>query len=210
MRATVGSYPLSKIISSLFDIAKLPSKVVGLVAVVATLLLFTRGGLARTLQLDGFMDRHGHYVGVVWLAAVGLLILNATIGFIRMLRRQRKKRRWRKAVPSVIEGLDRVELAVLREFTLQGRNAILLPIDHPTVAGLLNRRVLIRVGQVGHQDLPGFMFPVAMNPDFREGMSDEDLGMHPPLSGDDRARFLSQRPAFVAESLRGEQRWLHD
>lgn len=58
--------------------------------------------------------------------------------------------------------LDDKEIAVLREFFIQGQNTLQLPVGHPVVAGLIEKGILEQVGMIGENSLVGPLFSLSI------------------------------------------------
>ncbi|MBI3666195.1 MAG: superinfection exclusion B family protein [Acidobacteria bacterium] len=86
------------------------------------------------------------------------------------------RRRNKRTVRAEMQSLDGNEIAVLREFLLQGQNTLQMPIDDPVVAGLLSRGILEQVGQLGHQSRIGIMMSVTISSTVRDMVTPRFVG----------------------------------
>ena len=199
---------MSELLSKLFDIGKLPSKVVTLICLVSGTLLFSPATFHEKLHTKALVETYGLYVGLAFIASVALLGLNIFIWLYGCGTRFVTRCRWRRDLARAIARLDHAEVAVLREFFLQGKQSLMLPMDEPTVAGLINKGMIRRISSLGQQSLAGMLFPVATDPDLYDALRQhpQHLGMPPgePTQAD-IARLSSERPGFMREVARVEE-----
>lgn len=183
-------------LGKLFDIGKLPSKVVALVAAVSGALLFVPDDLQEPLQTRSLVTHHGAWVGLAFVASAGLLSLNCVLWAGARVTRARRRWRFRARLLSESGRLDPAESAVLREFYLQQRDTLMLPVDEPSVAGLLNKGVLSTVGSMGRHTGAGVLWPVSIHEDLR-GIEPSRFGLPADPTQQDIDRVVSARPAFM-------------
>lgn len=168
----------------------------GALAIGAGLLLVLGDPVLERLRLDAFRERHAELIGLVFLGAAGYALLS---GLAFLFGRHLVARRMRRRV----EALDPAEQAVLREFALQGRNTIAVPVNDLAVAGLLTEGLLTQVG--GHmQPTPkGLVAAVRIDRAFRRQLAPDAVGLTTwtPVEAE-RRRLLPLRPAFVGEVAR--------
>jgi hypothetical protein len=196
---------MGELLSKLFDIGKLPSKVVALVCFVSAMLLFAPDKIQDSLHTKSAVSEHGSYVGLLFITSTALLGINIFIWLSKHATHAITRRRIRRNVVKAIARLDRAEAIILREFMIQQKQTIMLPIDEPVVAGLLNKRIIGQVSTVGRRSIAGMLFPVALDPDFVDGLRPDHLGL--PLgepTESDIQRIRSERPPFMDEIARIE------
>lgn len=150
------------------------------------------------LRLAKLLERYGEIMGMAFLCSSVLLVVDLlfeAVGFARQRfawEAQSERRRKRSLV------LCQAEQSVLREFALQQRNTIFLPIDDPAVAGLIRSGILVVVGRAGHRARVGSLFPVAIADEYSEHLTPAALGL--PCTAptpEDIDHILSKRPDFA-------------
>lgn len=192
-------------LGSLFDLSKLPAKFVAALWIMCSCVLFAPIGMRHRLHVDVLPDPYGTIVGIAWLVCSGLLATSVGSFAWTRLAAWRKKRRYRLAARPAIDRLDRAERLVLREFRLQNRQVIVLPIDEPSVAGLLSKGMLQLVGQYGRPSSAGLTFNVRLHADIARELRATDVGLSDaPATGEEMLRFLRERPAFIATCIDDE------
>ncbi len=155
---------MSDLLAKLFDIGKLPSRVVLLFGVVSGIFLFAPSTLTRSLGTQPVVETHRFVFGLVFVASSSLLMINVCIWFLAKFRDWHAAIAFRSGLPCLISNLDFAEISVLREYWLQGKSTITLPLDDPTVAGLVEKRFLRLVGEYRMPTIAGVLTPMQMNP----------------------------------------------
>jgi len=115
-------------------------------------------------------------------------------------------------VASALLELDFEEIVVLREFFIQGRHVIELPVDHPTVAGLRNKRLVQVAGSTGYRDLAGSVFPVQLTREAKMLLTTAALGLPEDRTEESIQRIMRERPNYMSQiekqdRLRGGHFW---
>ena len=104
--------------------------------------------------------------------------------------------------------LDHKEQIILREFFLQDRNTIKLPIDHPVVAGLLRDNILHVISKLGRMSHAGALASVSMTEECKKSVLLEMVSLHGNEPTDeDRERVARERPYFISELVEKERIW---
>jgi hypothetical protein len=102
------------------------------------------------------------------------------------------KRNYRKT----LQNLDRLEVLVIREFFLQGRNSLDFPFDNPVITGLVNKSVILITSSFGGSSfiLNGTRTTYTMNKFMREIIEPNIFFDLDKLS---RKEIEDSRPSFV-------------
>jgi len=114
-------------------------------------------------------------------------------------RRGAAERRAARQAEDYVQGLDRYEVAVLREFVIQDRNTLALPIDQPVVAGLLRKGVLVQLGSNYEHTLVGTLGAPRIRESLQDLITVELLRLaaaHPDPA--ELQRLRHERPSFMA------------
>ena len=197
---------LPAFLKSLTSLNKLPAKIVVFVCVASGLLLFLPASWLGKIRLGKFVEDFGQWIGATFfLSLVFLLILSASY-VIRTLTVKRRLAKIREKVSEEMERLDRAELLVLREFIIQGQTAIKLPIDQPTVAGLIEKRILEQVGSYGQRNRFGLVFPVKLTRFAEPFYSHELVGLPEVPTEAEKAEVFRLRPDFVEAIIDSDRR----
>lgn len=196
-------------ISKLFDLHKIPTKIALLLATISGILLFNPFDLIVTLQLEAFVAENGKYVGIAFLLSTGLVIVNSLIWVGKASKeyilRIRNHKRLVVRLRSYLDRLDVNEKSVLREFTIQGSNTIQLPIEDPSVVGLIREGVITIVGNAEF-DIIGYLAPCIISEEAVEMLTLSMLDLPIKPTEADKVRIGNSRPAF--SSRLSYRKWL--
>jgi hypothetical protein len=100
-----------------------------------------------------------------------------------------------------VEHLDFKELCVLREFKIQGQSTVLLPLDQPVVAGLVQKGILCQVGSMGQQMASGIVFSCKIHDHLAGRITDEFLEIPSSDSKSEWEEIKRSRPSYVIAVL---------
>jgi len=188
-----------EILSKLFDITKLPSKFFAWAAMLSGLIAFLPTTAMNALHLQEIPSEYRAYAGVTFVGASAFLAINLALYLWGRLLCMFERLGARRLVRRALADLDFAQIAVLREFFIQGQHVIELPIDHPTVVGLICRGVLQRASNAGYQDIAGRVFPVQLSAEAKEQMTRALLGLPANPTEEDIQRVHGERPGFMRQ-----------
>jgi len=166
-----------KFLSELLDLNKITAKTALLVLIISGCLLFLPSSSLSKLQIAEFKKDFGKYFGFAFLASAAFLIvaiLNWLQAKISIFFRKRKQA---ARILSAFNKLDFKEVAVLREFFINGQQSLDMPIDDPVVAGMLNKGLLYQLSAMGQMSVEGLMMPIAMHDLLGGSLKPESLGL---------------------------------
>ncbi len=127
------------------------------------------------LNLIVFKADYGKYFGISFIGSSGLLILMLGKWIINKVNSKISNAKYRKIILESVQNLDNHEKAVLREFYIQDKNTLKIPMDNPTVSGLVNKHILYLVGQYGEMSVVGMLFNYSISNVARENLTYELL-----------------------------------
>lgn len=168
-------------------------------------MLFFPPGAQKVLGVDQLTTTYRGAIGATFLGASTLLIVNLAIWIWRAIAGLFRAHRMRAVRDAALTCLDRAEVAVLREFALQGRNVIELPFDHRTVTGLISKGILEFAGTHGYSGMAGMVFPVKMAVGVSERITLELLGLPRTPTSEQIEQIKSERPNYVGEIAKHDQ-----
>jgi hypothetical protein len=141
---------VEKYIKALFDFTKLPTKLFLLLTfVTGFILFFDQKIFDDKMFLNGLKTQYGWIVGLVFIISVSFAVLNFFIWIIHSLINWFLRKKRVNYMKTQVAQLDSFEKSVLREFILQGKKSIEMPIDDETVSGLISRGILVKNTQLG-------------------------------------------------------------
>jgi hypothetical protein len=194
-----------ELLSRLFDITKLPSKFFAWAVGLTGLFLFLPSDYLARLHLSELPKEYKGYAGVVFVGALSFLLINFVLWCWGGIKRSFKRRAAKRRAVEAVSNLDPAEQRVLREFMLQGRDVIELPLDHPTVAGLTRKGVLVLAGSQGYRSLAGSVFPVTLTESAKDLLTPDHVDLPSQPSPQDIERVRAERPNFMRDIARHDE-----
>jgi len=192
---------MEKIIEKIFDLKKIPTKLFVLLAIISGGLLFIPKSLLENLHLNEFESDYGKYFGIIFLISAGIVLLNFSIWLVKTILGHFVKKKYKKFAIKNLEELDPHEKAVIREFFINQKNSLEMPLDNAVVKGLINKRIVIRISTMGQANLfAGMLFPMKLNDNIKDKITDEILGL-PKTENEDEIRnfVVENRPKWAKE-----------
>ena len=80
-----------------------------------------------------------------------------------------------------------------------------LPVDHPTVAGLINKHILLVVSRTGYRNLAGNVFPVKLSSAAKPLVTPVLLSLPQHPTEEDVSRIRDERPIYMSEIEKAER-----
>lgn len=184
-------------LGKLFDITKLPSKFFAWIAVLTAIFLFLPSSLSEKFRLGNFPAEYYSYAGAALIASSSFLLINLSLWIWNHTLSWFKRRLIISKIVAAIDNLDQTEQAVLREFFIQGRHVIELPLDHPTVSGLMRKHFISIAGSTGYRSLAGSVFPAMLNPTAKKILLPEHVGLSYSMNESEVDAIRRTRPNFI-------------
>ncbi|MCF8095259.1 MAG: superinfection exclusion B family protein [Desulfobacteraceae bacterium] len=128
--------------------------------------------------------------GIGFIFAVLLLKFFGFKGFTAY-----KDTKSKKILLQSLEEIDAAEKSVLREFFIEPKNTVEMPIDDPVVAGLIEKQILKAIRETGQYSIRGLLLPIQINPQVKEHVTRELVGYSD--NGADRKAMMDSRPDFI-------------
>lgn len=186
-------------ISKILDLTKIPTKFIFWIFLITGALLIFPEQWMVTLRLDEFLKDYGKYLGIGFIGSGALLIIQFFLWVRNKFRKSKQKRNIESTVQTSIENLDNHEKSVLREFYIQGKHTLHLPIDNPTVAGLMRKGILEVVSRNGEMSLVGMLFSVSITQLAESLINPQIVGLPTGTPSEEQIQQIrNSRPSFTA------------
>lgn len=194
-------------VAKLIDALRSP-KLVSCASISSALLLFIPSKWISGNSFQNLREKYSTFVLLVFVISTSMLLVEMACWFWK--RRKQHVTQAKRAIKLLerLYNLDHKEQIILREFFLQDRNTIKLPIDHPVVAGLLRDNILHVISELGRMSHAGALAAVSMTEECKKSLLLEMVGLHGNEPTDeDRERVARERPYFVSKVLEKERIW---
>ncbi len=140
--------------------SKLPKKVIFLITIISSILLFSPQSFLETIAIYKFKEQYTIWIGIVFLFSIGLSFIHF-IEYIQEFLTLRKQKKgnlelikiYEKKYKNILESLDNDELVNIREFYDQQKNTIEMIYDDSAVAGLVKKGIISFVAKQGWSDI---------------------------------------------------------
>lgn len=190
-------------LKALFDLTKLPAKFFFLFAAISGFILFVDNNLLKKIHLEKINETYGWIIGLVFISTSGLVVVNFVIWIFKKLSYQITFFKVKKEYKERLKNLDVHEKSVLREFIINQKSSIEVPLDNPTISGLIRKNILSINQQFGNGFIMnGMNTSVSMNKFVEKHLAlvDIDLTENPT---DDEIDFVkSNRPDWIERKWR--------
>ena len=138
-------------IKSLFDFTKLPTKILFVFFLITGFIIFSNDKYTKIFAFEK-IETYKPLISIVFLISFSILIINFIIYISNLIYQKIRTNKLKKQYLKKINNLDDYEKAILREFYIQGKNSLKMPINDETIAGLLSKKILIYNSQLGNRD----------------------------------------------------------
>ena len=188
---------MDKLLEKIFDINKFPAKIVFVICLCCAVILFVPAEFLTRLSLTGFLADYGKYIGIVFIISSSLLMLAFINYVLKVINWKVSSRRFKKRALEELQYLNMHERALLREFYIQDKFAIQIPILDETMIGLVNKGIIYPASNVGPVDLRGPVLSYSLMNFIRERLTNEMLGLPLNPTEQEKRQFIRTRPSWA-------------
>lgn len=186
---------------ALFDLTKLPVKFFFLFSVLSGFILFADSKILEKIHLEKLNETYGWIIGLVFISTTGLIIVNFVIWIFKKANYKIKFHKVKKEYIAKLRNLDFHEKAVLREFIITQKSSIEVPIDDPTISGLIRKNILTINQQFGNGFIMnGMNASVSMTKFVDENLLFEDIGLVENPTEEEVELIKNNRPNWIEKS----------
>lgn len=199
-------------LSKIVDLAKIPTKFIGSVAVVCAIVLLLPEPALEKVALLQVREDFGQYFSLGLLISSSILLIELGIWGYRSVRAHYAGRSLKQHIRDYLQGLDVSEKAVLREFFLASARTIKLPIEQPSVSSLMNAGVLEQSAALGARTTVGSVFSVSLSDEAETHLNPELVDIDQFVLHTDEGKWylneegqqwvMNNRPSFMHELQR--------
>lgn len=195
---------MDKFLDKLFDIKKIPTKLLFVIWLSSGLILFVPQNFLTKLNLADFLKDYGKYIGIAFLVSSAFLLVILINYLGKLITRKRLTKKIRSSILKDIKYLDMHEKALLREFYINNKQTLQMPLDNETVVGLLNKHIIYQASSTGFTYLHGIYFTFSMTEIVSDNLTPELIDLPQNPTEEDKRRIISQRPNWAKEKSKVE------
>lgn len=154
--------------------------------------------LNKKLFLDNVKEKYGWILGIVFILTTGLVLVNFVIWIFKSIQRRILIKKWKKKFSDRVKTLDRFEKSILREFILNGQKSVEMPIDNPSVSGLLDKNILVMNRPFGNSSIMnGMRTSLSINESVEEILQCKDIDLSNPPTEKEIELAKTNRPEWT-------------
>ena len=173
-------------IKSLFDFTKLPTKILFVFFLITGFIIFSNDKYTKIFAFEK-IETYKPLISIVFLISFSILIINFIIYISNLISKKIRTNKLKKQYLKKINNLDDYEKAILREFYIQDKNSLKMPINDETIAGLLSNKAMAT----------GFDFSLSINPLIEERLTNKNIDF-PENNSKESLEFLeNNRPDWI-------------
>lgn len=195
---------MEKILEKLFDIKKIPTKFLFVIWLSSGFILFVPNNFLIKLNLSDFLKDYGKYIGIIFLISSTFLMVTLLYYIGSLINRYRMTKKIKDSILNDIKCLNINEKALLREFYINDKQTLQMPLDNDTVVGLVNKHIIYQASSTGFTYSHGAYFPYTMTEIAFKNLTPEMIDIPKKITEDAKRRISSQRPTWAIEKSRFE------
>jgi hypothetical protein len=188
------------LVKGLIDLIRSSVKYASVVVLASGILLFVPANWLAKIRVDQFVDKYGDVIGLVFVVSGSFVLIEPLSWLGGVLKSTYVQRKQRKVIESVISELDEREKAVLREFYIEDKRTLVLPVEHPVLEGLISEGILEVVGSqplVWDIGRGYHRFSVRIGSEVSRYLLPEMLGMPSEPTEEELRELRRRRPDFL-------------
>lgn len=198
---------MEKFLEKLFDIKKIPTKLIFVLWLSSALILFIPEHTFAKLNLKDFLTDYGKFIGITFVISSAFLLVTLFTYLPRQFSKRKIRNEAKATILKEIGNLGFHERALLREFYINSKDTLQLPMDNDTVVGLQNKHILYQVSRTGFTYIHGAYFTYAITEFAKEHLTHEMIDLPKNPTEQDIERIRNDRPTWAKEKSRFEDRF---
>ncbi len=197
---------MEKILEKLLDLKKTPIKFIFVVWICTVIILFLPEQTLVKLNLKDFLRDYGKYIGITFLIFSAILLLSLIEFITKIVKRKKIKKEIEMSIIKELSQLGFHEKALLREFYINNKDTLQLPMDNDTVTGLQTKRIIYQVSNTGFTYRHGAYFIYSISDFAKEYLTNEMLDFPNAMTEEDKRRIIDERPEWAKNKYDFENR----
>ena len=176
----------------------MPLKALLIISVIMGLMLFLPEEFIKKLMLDGFIAEYGKFIGVTFLIVTGYIIATFIPMTINWFKRKSLIKKFSKEIDKILGNLSWPDRYLLREFYLQGKDVIEVPVENTEFISLYNKNIIHIASNNVRSFIFGQFMSVTLNPEVKKHITIKILGLQSGSPTEEQKRKIkSERPLFL-------------
>ncbi len=193
---------MEKFFERLFDIKRIPTKFIFVIWFSSALLLFLPKKALDNLKVSDFIQEFGKFIGISFIVSSAFLLVVLGNYLYKALMHKRISRKLKDQILKELNSLDFHEKSLVREFYINGKFTLQMPMDDETVIGLSNKSIIYQASNTGFVYLHGPVFTYTLSNFVRENLTNEMIDLPAQASDDQKRWLLKNRPGWAIDKAR--------
>ena len=188
-------------IEKIFNLEKGPIKLVLIIFIVSTTLIFAPNYILEHLSLSEFKIEYKKFIGISCAVSTMFLIISILFYLWSQIIEYFQELAFKKSILKNIRDLSIHEVYVLREFFLQSKTTIQMPPTDESVVSLENKHLIYKASNSGTVSMGGIMWPYSLNTLVKEKLTYELLHLKEVPNKEDQEKLFWERPEWTRGNL---------
>ncbi|HRH92232.1 MAG TPA: superinfection exclusion B family protein [Agitococcus sp.] len=190
---------MGELLAKFIEIIQLPIKYLLVFSALSGFLIFSPESYLNYFGLQKIAVEYKTWISITFLVLSLLLVIEVVYWCWGKIDDYFSSRNLKKELQSELLKLDNHEKAVIREFYLQGKNTLQLPLNHPTIARLFDSHFLILSSTMAEKSLAGVLASLSINPEIKDYITYSLIDLPKSPTSEQIQWLKDNRPDFVAE-----------
>jgi len=197
---------MEKYIEKLFDFKQIPTKILAVIWLCSSFILFANKVLVTKLNLQEFLKEYGKYIGISFVISSAFLLVATFVSISSKIRHRNFVKEIGKQIVADLQVLDFHEKALLREFYINGKQTLQLPMDNETVVGLTNKRIIYQTSSTGFTYLHGVFFFFSITEHASKHLTLKMIDLPPNPTQEEQMVLFDARPDWAKQKSQVDNR----
>lgn len=201
---------MEKWIEKLFNIKRFPGQLIFVIWASCLLFLFLPEDTLKKYLLFNFKNKYGEFIGPIFIITSIMVLVMVFKWLVTLIKTKRFFKRRKKSILKSLKNLNSNEIAVLREFVIQGKTTILARLFDETVVSLENKGIIYVASKSALVNGMDMGYPYSLSQLAIDNLTHSDLRLPRNLDNIDQqtyARIMSERPQWARDIERNQKMW---
>ena len=134
-------------IDGIVDFLKLPSYILGALAIASGLLLFLPDSIIQSLYMTDFRDKYGFTIGIIFVVSLSILMVLSARWIYKSVQEKRNIEKLKKTQVNFLKMLSSDKASLIIAFLQEPTRTMLLPMNDGLIIELQHYSVISSAGQ---------------------------------------------------------------
>ncbi|QZE15341.1 superinfection exclusion B family protein [Halosquirtibacter laminarini] len=187
-------------LKNLIDLDKISNTTLFIIMAITALKLFYGEIIFDFFNISSIDPKYNLYIFIAFVVSTLILLIRFGKYIKQKLKVFYNKRKYKRKLKKTIKSLDPHEKSLIREFFLLGSKSIKMPINDPTVSGLLSKGIIHTNTVICTSQFGEFYSNYSLNDQILENLTYEIIDFPKAfenLTEDDWVNLKNNRPAWA-------------